>query len=139
MKYSSIIILLFILGIWVACEKVTSPKQEDLLYQIEGCNEGIAKVFTADSCFTYQFETDLVVDFCVTANCCPDSDRFNLSSQITQNTITITVQDTASDLCLCTCPYVVHAEFYSLQLDHYFIQCMYDGDIVYWEEVGRSG
>lgn len=138
MKYSSLVIPVLVLGAWLACDRSTGPEQEHLLYQITGCGGGLAKSFVADSCFSYQFGTDLIIDFCVTANCCPDSNRFDLSYETRHDTIAIAVQDTAARLCRCICPYVIHAEFHELPLDHYTIQCMYDNRVAYNEEVHQG-
>lgn len=137
MKYSSLFIPVLILGLWLACDRSTGPEQHHLLYQISGCGGELAKSFVADSCFTYQFDTDLVIDFCVTANCCPDSSRFALSHEIIHDNITITVQDTAARLCRCICNYVIHTEFYELPLEHYIVRVNVDTSHVAYEESVR--
>lgn len=109
------------------------------LYQIEGCQRtGVEKSFPGDSCFSYMFTEDLTVDFCVSANCCPDSNRFALSYKISGDTIAAAIADTAANLCRCTCTYVIHAEFSRLRLDRYVLVCTYEGITVYKEGVYRT-
>jgi hypothetical protein len=84
---------------------------------------GIAKGSYPDSVFTYSFSDSLVVDFSVTANCCPDSSRFSISSIAGSDTLVVAVADTAQNLCRCYCLYMAHAEFKNLAKDHYIIRC----------------
>jgi hypothetical protein len=80
-----------------------------------------------DSCFSYQFHDVLTVDFCITANCCPDSNRFSLGRTIDDNAIIVTVEDTAANLCRCVCRHWIHAEFDDLAGDQYrFLVCVED-------------
>lgn len=110
-----------------------------VLYQIPGCGgHGVAKTAVGDSCFSYKFIQDLVVDFCVSANCCPDSNRFQFKHEIRNDTIAVAVADTAANLCRCVCNYVIHAEFSDLPRDRYIFYCKYDNAIVYNEVVKRS-
>jgi hypothetical protein len=108
------------------------------LYQIPGCGgHGLAKTAVGDSCFSYKFAQDLVVDFCVSANCCPDSQRFRFTHDIRHDTIFVAVTDTAANLCRCMCNYVIHAEFTDLPRDHYVFCCYYGEAMVYNEKVER--
>jgi len=140
-NFMALIILLWIACIFFSCsDKSTSPENQQigLLYQIRGCQpSGRAKLSSSDSCFSYQFNKDLVIDFCVTANCCPDSNRFSLSYGIRNDTITVVVVDTAAHLCRCICRYVIRGEFKDLPLDHYVFACNYDNKLVYLEHVYR--
>lgn len=105
-----------------------------VLSQIPGCrNHATAKAALKDSCFSYQFAQTLVVDFCVSANCCPDSGRFDLTYEIRNDTIDVAVADTAANLCRCVCTYVIHAEFTGLRRDRY-VFCCHDGDTVMYAE-----
>lgn len=138
MKFSGRLVPLLVVGLWLACDQ---PEVEPYysLEQIDGCSSVLARAVTADSCFTYLFDSNLIIDFCVTANCCPDSDRFVLSADIISNNISITVQDTAADLCRCICPYLVHAEFCELPLDDYLVRVLVGTDsLIYEETVQRS-
>ena len=64
-------------------EKVATPELAGLMYQVADCQRtNIIAAVTRDSCFTYQFADALIVDFCVTGNCCPDSNHFSFSHQI---------------------------------------------------------
>ncbi len=109
------------------------------LYQIPGCSgHELAKAAAGDSCFSYKFAQDLVVDFCVSANCCPDSQRFQFTHDIRHDTILVAVADTAANLCRCLCNYVIHAEFTDLPRDRYVFCCYYGEAVVYNEKVERS-
>lgn len=143
MKYTIIYLLpVLLFGAFLACQPSTESQQrggEFHLYQANGCQSGdLSKAAVGDSCFTYQFDADLILDFCVSANCCPDSNRFVLSTDMRSDTIAISVQDTAANLCLCTCNYIVHAEFYDMPEDMYYVNILAgDGQLLYEEEVWR--
>jgi len=77
-----------------------------------------------DSYFTYSFTDKLIVDFCVSGNCCPDENRFRTSSNILGDSIIVTVADTAQNLCKYICNYIIHGEFEQLPKDRYFIKCI---------------
>jgi hypothetical protein len=63
-----------------ACERSTEPDAPSVVaFQVPGCGANLVKASASDSCFSYQFHDALIVDFCATANCCPDSNRFSLS------------------------------------------------------------
>lgn len=136
------IILLWIACIFFSCsDKSTGPENQQtaLLYQIAGCQHGgLAKSSLSDSCFSYQFQKDLVIDFCASANCCPDSNRFRLSYGIRNDTIAVVVADTAANLCYCICGYIIHAEFRDLPLDEYLFSCSYNGKLQYVEKLHRE-
>jgi len=132
----------FVLFVWLiffffSCsDKSINSKNVNLLYQISGCaNKGLAKAALTDSGFSYKFNQTLTVDFYVVANCCPDSNRFNLFYEINNNTITVIVNDTAANLCKCVCPYIIHAEFFDLPLQKYVFICNYGDKIVYREDI----
>lgn len=112
------------------------------LYQIPGCaghKPALAELTAADSCFSYEFETSLIVEFCITANCCPDSNRFELSFEVVDDTITVVIADTAANLCRCVCTYHIHAEFTNLPLNRYHITCQKSsGQILYKRDVWRK-
>ena len=76
-----------------------------------------------DSSFAYSFHDSLLIDFSVTANCCPDSGRFNISQFAGSDTVVITVTDTAVNGCRCVCPYMIHAVFEHLPNDRYAVRC----------------
>ena len=131
------------LGAFLACQPSTEPQTWDgeyQLYQVNGCQGGgLSKSITGDSCFDYQFDTDLILDFCVNANCCPDSNRFDLSYEIKHDTIEVAVKDTAADLCRCICSYIIHAEFYDLPEDKYYVNVLTgDGQLAYEQYVHRE-
>ncbi|MFB0515086.1 MAG: hypothetical protein ACETWG_00595 [Candidatus Neomarinimicrobiota bacterium] len=124
-----------------ACEESTEPEPwsgEVLLHEVDGCQaQWLGKSALIDS-FSYQFETDLVLDFFVESNCCPDTNRFDLFSNITEDTIAITVVDTAQHLCDCICPYLIHAEVTDLPRDEYIVKVVYYGEVIYLEAVQRD-
>ncbi|HEY6951490.1 MAG TPA: hypothetical protein VI758_03725 [Bacteroidota bacterium] len=91
---------------------------------------GLTGVSATDSIFTWSYQSSLVIDFSVRANCCPDSDRFFVSHAIAGDTIVITAADTAGNLCRCLCTYMIHAEVNGLTLDRYIIRCRAGNDAV---------
>jgi hypothetical protein len=129
-----------LVGILSCSDQPTEPEHvKAQLYQISGCSGlGLTKAAVDDSCFSYKFAQDLVVDFCVSANCCPDSLRFQFTHDIRHDTILVAVADTAANLCRCICNYVIHAEFTDLPRDRYVFCCYYGEAMVYNEKVNRS-
>jgi hypothetical protein len=110
-----------------------------VIFQIPGCErEGLQKIISDDGCFSYTFEQDLAIDFCVSANCCPDSNRFEVTYNVHQDSIIVAVADTAARLCRCFCDYVIHAEFYDLPGDRYVFYCFYLDSLIYSEEIRRD-
>ncbi|UCD38292.1 MAG: hypothetical protein JSW54_02080 [Fidelibacterota bacterium] len=140
-------LILFILIASFACDHFTVKDEstqpdpwdgEALLYQAGGCQAAsFYKTALVDS-FSYQFGDDLILDFFVSSNCCPDTNRFELFSSVDEDTIAITVVDTAQHLCHCTCPYRIHTEFIDLPLDEYTVVVNYYGEVAYLEEVQRG-
>jgi len=113
-----LLVIIISLSVYSGCDNsVTSgPNPDPSLRQLPGC---IKKTGDNDSCFTYAFAENLVADFCVGGNCCPDHDRYLLTKQIISDTIIVSVTDTAGNLCHCMCNYIVHSEFTSLPLNSY--------------------
>ena len=136
--------LCMLLCLLTCIKKSTGPEKsgtvpEGQIYQVPGCaGPDLTKSSFPDSCFSYTFDTNLTVEFCVTANCCPDSNRFRLAYELRSDTIAVAVQDTAPDLCYCICPYTIHMELIDLSLDHYVFICDYDGSILYTEDIWRE-
>ena len=116
--------------------------------QVSGCNNnlGLAKTSPNDSCFTYNFDETLKIDFCVFGNCCPDSKRFDANYTLSADTIFVEVIDTAANLCYCICNYTVHVELSGLQRDNYLFYCNFPaqdsmvnfGHLKYRENVYRD-
>jgi hypothetical protein len=77
----------------------------------------------SDSCFSYRFDEALLVDLCATGNCCPDAERFSIKQDIQNDTIVVTIADTAAQLCRCLCCYLLHFEFHDLQYSSYMFVC----------------
>lgn len=119
---------------------VTEMENNDsFIYQIPGCqNQSLARTTMEDSCFTYEFKDKLIIDFCVVANCCPDTDRFSISSFVNDDTITVTVVDTAANLCDCVCEYIIHSEFDELFSNEIFFICYFNNEILYQKSLIRS-
>jgi hypothetical protein len=128
-----------ILSLLACSESTTKPKTESLVYQIGRCQHTLGSAaLTGDSCFTATFTQNLLIDFCLLANCCPDTNRFALNASINGDTILIVAADTAASLCHCLCNYKVRAEFQSLPLSQYLVLCSYNDSIVYRETVNRD-
>jgi hypothetical protein len=122
-------------------DKSNGPETETPIHsivQVPGCMGGGKEDGAShDSCFAYTFERDLDISWCVPANCCPDSQRFSLSSSVFNDTIMVTVSDTARKLCRCICSYDVHARYIDLPFDSYVVIVDYDDGIYYREIVHR--
>lgn len=108
-------------------EKSADPEQKgpsSFTFQSSKCLKNqLLKSSIGDSVFLYRFTDTLTIDFSVIANCCPDSNRFVVSSITGVDTIVVMVADTARSLCNCDCPYMIHAEFVNLPNDHYMVRC----------------
>jgi hypothetical protein len=128
-----------ILALLACSESTTTPKTESLIYQVGRCqgHQGTAAL-AEDSCFDAEFTQNLLINFCLVANCCPDTNRFALSTSINNDTISIVAVDTAGNLCSCDCDYKAHAEFQNLPLSQYLVLCSFNGSIVYRETVIRT-
>jgi hypothetical protein len=110
-------------------EKSTDPVTKaapSFSYESSKCLAGLAKRSLFDSVFVYSFTDTLIIDFSVEANCCPDSNRFEVSWSTVSDTINVSVADTAQNLCRCDCPYLIHAAFANLPNDHYVVRCTID-------------
>jgi hypothetical protein len=137
-------ILLFItlLILFQQCEgTLTGSGKTGNLYQITGCKKYLQKSSGIDSCFNYSFEETLKIDFCASGNCCPDSNRFLITSTISSDSIIITYADTAANLCRCICNYYIHAEFENLFNESYIVKCIridpHTSTTTYLKRVGR--
>ncbi len=146
-RFGLLLLLSAVAGMLVTCsEKSTGPGNQEIranLYQIKGCLSGLklTQAGIADSCFGYQFGDTLSVEFCLTGNCCPDSNRFALTSELKGDTIFVAAMDTAEALCLCICNYRVHADFMNLPLSRYVFVCTRSDDsgkVYYSETVSRN-
>jgi hypothetical protein len=117
----SVVLAISVLALLIpTCEQSTDPRSPAVsAFQVPGCGGRFLKTTASDSCFSYQFHDALVVDFCASANCCPDSDRFSFRHRVSHDTIMVTIADTAAPLCRCICNYVFHMEFRDLPGDSY--------------------
>ena len=108
---------------------------EASIYQIPGCGSFYKM---KDKCFDYTFDEQLVIDFCLHSNCCPDSNRFMLHADIFADTIFVTAIDTAEHLCRCICSYQIEAGFSGLTQDSYRFICQYMDSVYYDELIFRT-
>jgi hypothetical protein len=129
MKITAMIVTLgFIVFLCFSCkDKSTNPGTQSPISfssQSSKClSNGLSKNSGLDSVFTYSFTQNLIIDFSVNTNCCPDSNRFNISNIIGTDTLIVSVADTARSLCNCICLYMIHVEFGNLSNDHYVVRC----------------
>ena len=115
-------VLLLMAPVFGCAEKSTGPASTaTVVFEVPGCRPSYpgAALILVDSCFSYQFQDQLNVDFCVSGNCCPDSNRFSIDHMINADTITVTIADTAARLCRCMCRHWIHAEIHGLAADDY--------------------
>jgi hypothetical protein len=133
------VLVCLIFSLLACSESTTKPKTESHVYQVGRCQHNMIKEAVADdSCFTATFAQDLVIGLCLVANCCPDTNRFELSTQIKNDTILIVAADTAASLCRCLCNYKVRAEFSNPPLSQYLVLCSYGDSIIYREIVTKG-
>ncbi|MGA9364887.1 MAG: hypothetical protein WBW16_11045 [Bacteroidota bacterium] len=135
----SVVLAIGLLALLIAtCEQSTdAPSPGVSAIQVPGCTGHFLKTTASDSCFSYQFHDALVVDFCAGANCCPDSNRFSFRHRVSNDTIMVTIADTAAHLCRCICNYVLHMEFRDLPSDNYVFFCTrqdYSDRVVFYSE-----
>ena len=139
-RYYGFAVILFILLALLACsDSSTKPKVESVAYQVGRCDHDMIRSLESDdTCFSAEFAQDLVIDLCLTANCCPDTNRFAMITQIRNDTAFVAVTDTAQHLCHCLCDYHAHAEFYGPPLSQYLVICSYQDSVIYSETVTRT-
>lgn len=130
-KIFTTIIVGFIILISYSCEEKSTESLIDsrpsFSYRYSKCTGVVTANRTSiDSSFTYTFTDKLIIDFSVVANCCPDSNRFIVSNTLRNDTLLITIVDTAEYGCKCLCPYFIHAEFENLFNDHYVVRCIFE-------------
>ncbi len=112
----------------------TKSKEKEIIFsakQIKGCNNSLSKISEYDSCFTYNFEDTLKIDFCVFGNCCPDSNRFVTNYEIKNDTVFLNVADTAENNCKCMCNYIIHMELSNLSNNNYLFYCDFPSNYSY--------
>jgi hypothetical protein len=121
-------ILFFFLSLaFIACKDKSTNTNDTpnptFSYETSKCSgHGLSKGTALDSIFTYSFDQELIMDFSVLSNCCPDSGRFVLNHTINMDTILIAVSDTAQHLCRCICSYMIHTQLTNLPLDQYVVR-----------------
>ena len=141
--FSSFVLVISILFYVFSCTTDNPTNQENEIitfsaYQVGGCNSTpLAKIAVNDSCFSYSFNDTLKIDFCVTANCCPDSQRFLTDYYLKSDTIFVTVTDTSAELCDCICNYTIHLDLVGLSNTQYFFNCYYNNRVVYDEIINK--
>jgi len=108
----------------MACKTSTEPDTPCFVgFQVPGCQSGLGKIAEEDSCFSFTFRQDLSLEFCATGNCDPQVNRFAITQRIQNDTILVTVADTAAQGAWCDCPYKIHVEFWNLPRDSYLVLC----------------
>ncbi len=130
-NFLSSLFIVFIIVLYIlSCSEKKEPQKAEgnfVSYQIPGCNKHTLSITAdTDSCFSYNFDTTLKIDFCVTGNCCPDKNRFASSYKINSDTIFVTVKDIEENNCLCMCNYTIHLELKNLENDNYAFYCNYN-------------
>lgn len=144
LKYCVFIVSLCVIIITYSClDDPLTSQNTVILQQIPGCQKNkLDKLSSGDSCFSYTFGKNLDLQFCVSGNCCPDSNRYVLSSKFSYDTLEIAVKDTADNLCKCLCVYFIKAQFENLMKDRYIIKCVQediiDNKVLYLQEVIRK-
>ncbi|MBN2029042.1 hypothetical protein JW824_02255 [bacterium] len=141
------ILFIALLCCFLSCEKSINPFENQAesfhltAYQIPGCagpqsffRNGISE----NDRFYYSFEDTLKIELYVSANCCPDSNRFAYNSKIENNVIIFTVTDTAGNLCHCICDYRIHADFAGLIGHEYLFNCIYGDSLLLTETVSKN-
>jgi hypothetical protein len=142
-----ILTLGIVLPFFFSCNEKSVDLKHDILfsYRFGSCITGEnGENILIDSSFVYSFTDSLVIDFSVPANCCPDSDRFDvIYNLLNEDTLVVSVADTAQNLCYCNCSYMIHAVFQELPDNHYVVRCRlnnYKGthDPIYLVDVDRK-
>jgi len=135
-----VIVISMLVFIGNCSNDTVAPKPTVVLQQVSGChyNQALAPPNPEDSCFSWQYSSYLSVAFCVVGNCCPDHDRFSLAYSIDNDSISIAVADTAAELCQCTCPFLIRAEFHDLPLNQYAVVCFFLDSPIYRQVVTKS-
>ncbi len=143
----ALVVVLLAAGLTTCTDRSAGPNSMNVkatLYQSGGWDSPgvLSEIEPSGSCFKYKFVDTLLVEFCLTGNCCPDSNRFSLTHEIRGDTIFVTSADTARNLYRCFCRYVIHAEFENLELNRYRFICARSdegGRVYYVESVSRFG
>ena len=131
MYYQKFLFVICVCTLMACKEKATEVNQAKEIffsYETSSCiSPALLKGTTVfpDSVFSYSFSDNLTMDFSSISNCCPDSNRFVLDHEIRQDTIIITVTDTAQNLCRCICLYMIHSEITGLPMNQYVIRCRF--------------
>jgi hypothetical protein len=123
--------LLFLISGLVGCkDESTNPGNTpppSLTSRVSGCvgldrpREG-----ALDSLFTYSFHQNLDMSFSIITDCCSDSSRFTVSYGFRDDTIIISIVNTAISVCNCICPRLIQAELTNLPGDHYIVRFQMD-------------
>ena len=127
---SLVLAALLVLGSTVSAadsESQQPPPEHLLTYDSGHCSrtnadgERVGPSCPAESVLQWRFEDDLELQFTVWGNCCPESLRFVVSSELHGDTLAIAVVDTAAHLCRCTCRYGVSCTLTGLAGDAYVV------------------
>ena len=129
MKEGLIFLLLCASGLFLSTcsdnsSNLSDKQPSDSVVQIPGCSShGLIRLSSSDTSFAWTFTDRLVIDFCLTGDCTPDSIRFATSHSISSDTIYVVSVDTATYNQKCICVFIIHGEFENLPLDYYVVIC----------------
>jgi len=133
--------LLIISLMFISCSESTSPNNDSniVFKQTPGCNNYNLLKAVNDSCFSYTFSNSLNIYLCLPANCCPDSNRFDYSYSLDNNSINLIALDTATNLCRCVCNYLVEIRINGLSENNYTFNCTLGDSLYYYEQLIKEG
>ncbi len=119
-------ILLSILVLNSCLQNSLTPEFSSSLKQVGKCagNPLYKSLASTDSLFQYTFNKDLIIDFYVTGNCCPDSNRFECSSFHKEDSLIVYIKDIEENLCKCICKYKIHGEYKNITKDFITVKCI---------------
>ena len=133
-------ILMAICVLFVFCEKnsgnsVESEQEQKTpnftSNQIKGCQtESLNRELVLDSMSDYSFFADsLIISVLVASNCCPDENRFSVSTAFLKDSIVVSIADTAESLCDCVCNYKIQIVSDNITQDSLYFSCTYSDSV----------
>jgi hypothetical protein len=136
--------LLAVSTLLISCKDSTtnSPKTNNHnVYSIavDGCQNALNKRASSDSIQSFEFNDDsLKIIIHVTANCCPEIDRFITTTTIDEDSVHLQVQDVAKGLCNCNCPYEIQTVVKREGIDSIYFTCEYYDSLIVTELFTRE-
>jgi hypothetical protein len=118
--------LLALALVLIGCATIVNPVIiPDFSFQSSTCIKTykLSKDIKSDSIFTWSFGKELDVTFSVQANCLPETNRFACSYTVSHDTVIITAADTARDVAMCDCHYLIQATIRELTMDSCYVRC----------------